>query len=407
MTLQDIERFLKDNAARLRRLGDRSDTSLGFNAFALVSDTYYRENFHSDIIRAILDPHSGHEEGALFLKKFIDFISAEARSAGKSELADTLRKLAVDDSAEVTREEGRVDVKIKAPGWTIIVENKINGAGDMERQIPRYIAKCRAQGENVVAVVYLTARKKGSPSTDGWEPGDLETVRPLLIPVIGFSETRSERNLAEDWIGPCALAARGFHAKAILEQYAELLRHQSGETMNQDEIKSMLFSMAANGIQYSELLRTLQEMPRTLASIVVEEFKSRETVLKGAFLYPPHKETVAVLNPKDIRIPSGGTGCFGIDVHCEDLGYSGISFFNRSEDGAPNSAYVGFLKEFDPGFELGWADRVVLTVDPDWAFGHVDEFLAKIRGLLDHLERNRERLEAICRGEATDADARK
>ena len=81
MTLQDAEIFLKENAARLRRLGERKDTSLGFNAFALVSDTYYRENFHSDIIRAILDPHSGHGEGALFLRKFVDFISAEARSS--------------------------------------------------------------------------------------------------------------------------------------------------------------------------------------------------------------------------------------------------------------------------------------------------------------------------------------
>ena len=131
MTLQDIERFLKENAARLHRLGERKDASLGFNAFALVSDTYYRENFHSDIIRAILDPHSGHGEGALFLQKFVDFISTEARTTGKAKLADMLRNLAVDDSAEVTREEGRVDVKIKASEWTIIVENKINGAGDM------------------------------------------------------------------------------------------------------------------------------------------------------------------------------------------------------------------------------------------------------------------------------------
>ena len=392
MTLQDIERFLKENAARLHRLGERKDASLGFNAFALVSDTYYRENFHSDIIRAILDPHSGHGEGALFLQKFVDFISTEARTTGKAKLADMLRNLAVDDSAEVTREEGRVDVKIKASGWTIIVENKINGAGDMDRQIPRYYDQCHDAGENVVAVVYITATVKGAPCL---EDEDVGKVLPILVPVIGFSETKSIQNMAEDWIGPCALAARGFHAKAILEQYGELLRHQAGETMNQDENKSILSSMAANGIRYSELLRTLQWMPRTLAEIIVRDFASHSG-LKKTCLY---SFAVAVLDLKDIHLPADRKECLAIDVHCEDLNVKGISFFIRTEEGAQNSAYVDFLKEYDPGFELGWNGRVVLTVDPDWAFGHVDEFLARIRGLLDYLERNRERLEAICRGE--------
>lgn len=395
MTLQGAEIFLKENAARLRRLGERKDTSLGFNAFALVSDTYYRENFHSDIIRAILDPHSGHGEGALFLRKFVDFISAEARSSGKSALADTLQNLAVGNAVLVEREEGRVDIKIKATDWTIIVENKINGAGDMERQIPRYIEACRKNNEKVVAVVYITAAVKGEPSQNGWEPCDAEMVAPLLVPVIGFSETRSIQNLSEDWIGPCALVARSFHAKAILEQYAELLRHQSGETMNQDEIKSMLSSMAANRIQYSELLRTLQEMPRTIAEIIIREFASH-SVLKETW---PYSFAVAVLDLQDIYLPKNRKESLSIDVHCEDLTVKGISFFTRNEDGAPNSAYVGFLKEYDSGFELGWNGRVVLTVDPDWAFANVDDFLAKIRGLLDHLEKNHERLEAICRGE--------
>ena len=401
MTLEDAEIFLKENAARLRRLGERKDTSLGFNAFALVSDTYYRENFHSDIIRAILDPHSGHGEGALFLRKFVDFISAEARSSGKSDLADMLQNLVVGNSVLVEREKGRVDIKIKATDWTIIVENKINGAGDMERQIPRYIDDCRNKGEKVVAVVYITAsdKDKSYPSVDGWEPGDKEKVDALLIHVVGFTKTNSVRNLAEDWIGPCALAARGFNVKSILEQYTELLRHQAGDTMNQDEIKQMLSSMAANDIKYSELLRTLKEMPRTLAGIVLDEFKGMDTLLKRAF---PYKETVAVLDPKDIPLPSGGKACFGIDVHCEDLDTAGISFFSRNnpEDGsAPNSAYVGFLKEYDSGFELGWNGRVVLTVNQDWAFGHIDEFLLLIRGLLDHLETNRKKMESICRGE--------
>ena len=233
MTLEHVEAFLRENTSRLRSLSNRKDISLGFNAFALVSDTYYRENFHSDVIRAILDPRSGHGEGVLFLEKFVKFISAEAKT---DVLAKALREVVVNDSVEVVREEGRIDVKIKSesPKWTIIVENKINGAGDMERQIPRYIEQCRERGENVVAVVYITASVKGLPSQDGWKVNDDIMVEPLLVPVIGYSETQSVRNLAEDWIGPCALAAHGFHAKAILEQYAdhEPRRNQEHNVLN-------------------------------------------------------------------------------------------------------------------------------------------------------------------------------
>ena len=397
--LKEIDTFLKDNAELVRRINDRQDTSIGFNAFALVSDTYYRENFHSDVIKAILDPHSGHGEGAMYLKKFIEFVSGEARSLGNKDQARVLRELSVDDSVAVVREEGRVDVKIKGTDWTIIVENKINGADDMDRQIPRYVRKCRKRRENVVAVVYLTAALPEFPAKYGWKPGDLEMVKALLIPVIGFSETRSSKNLAEDWIGPCALATRGFNAKSILEQYAELLRHQSGETMDQDDVKRVMESMGEHGVCRSELSRVLEKMPQTLAEIIASEFAGRDLVFKKA---KPWSKTVAVLDLKDIPMNNDKKVELAIDIHCEDLKGFGVSLLSRP--GARNyviepKAFEALFKEHDSGFDVGWGNRLVLSMDTDWACAHPDEFLAKIRSLVDFLEANRERLEAICRGE--------
>ncbi len=398
--LKEIDTFLKDNAKLVRRINDRQDTSIGFNAFALVSDTYYRENFHSDVIKAILDPHSGHGEGALYLKKFIEFVEGEARSFGKKDQARALHELTVDDTVEVVREEGRVDVKIKGADWTIIVENKINGADDMERQIPRYVRKCRKRRENVVAVVYLTAALPGFPAKYGWKPGDREMVEALLIPVIGFSETRSSKNLAEDWIGPCALATRGFNAKSILEQYAELLRHQSGETMDQDEVKKVMESMGKHGVCRSELLQVLEEMPKTLARIIADEFSGRVLVLKKSRVWSAHPE-VAVLDLTDIHLKNGMKVELAIDIHCDDLKELGISLLSRSNAGnyvIEPKAFLPLFKEYDSDFDVGWGDRLVLSMDTDWAFAHVNKFLAKIRKLVDFLEANRERIEAICRG---------
>ena len=391
LELKAIEAFLKENPRLIRRINDRQDVSIGFNAFALVSDTYYRENFHSDVIRAILDPNSGHGEGTLYLKKFIEFVSAEAKSLGKKDLSRTLRELVIDDSVEVVREEGRVDVKIKAADWTIIVENKINGASDMDRQIPRYIEKCR----NVKAVVYITAALPGSPFDNGWIKGDRERIKALLIPAIGFSETRSRKNLAEDWIGPCALATRAFNAKSILEQYAELLRHQSGETMNQDEVKEVMASMGRHGVCRSELLRVLEAMPETLAGMIASEFSGRDMVLKKARVW---SGTVAVLDLKDIPLKNGTKAVLAIDIHCEDLKEGGISLLSRN-DSIDHKALLPLFKEYDSGFDVGWGERIVLSMETDWACAHVTSFLAKIRALVNFLELNWGRIESICRGE--------
>ena len=45
-------RVASDYRAALRK----RDVDIGFNLFALISDLYYRENFHSDILRALIDP---------------------------------------------------------------------------------------------------------------------------------------------------------------------------------------------------------------------------------------------------------------------------------------------------------------------------------------------------------------
>ena len=413
MTVNAIDDFLRENTSRIKQISDRVNTEIGFNAFALVSDVYYRENFHSDIIAAILNPHSDHGEGTLFLKKFLTFVSDVARDEGERDegkeyflkLAEKLQALVptVDDSVEVAREEGRIDVKITAHNWTIIVENKINGAYDMDRQIPRYIEQCRAQDEKVEAVVYITAATPGFPSENGWEPGDDKMVKHLLIPVIGFSETRSIKNLAEDWIGPCALAARGFNAKSILEQYAGLLRHQSGETMNQDEVKKVMKSMCEHGVLYSEMLTLVQRMPETLVDIVVKEFKIHPALKRTwPWFHRRSNESVAVLVLKSVNLENGEICDLTLDVHCESPNNMGMRFFDRNCN-APCENILPVLKEVEPYFYLiseeGKGVVNVLNIDGDWVYGHVDEFLAKIRRILDHLEKNRKSIEAICRGE--------
>ena len=407
MAVNTIDDFLRENTSRIKQISDRVNTGIGFNAFALVSEVYYRENFHSDIIAAILNPHSGHGHGTLFLRKFIDFLADEAKANGNDKVSRNLRNLAFDDTVEVAREKGHIDVKITASDWTIIVENKINGAVDMDRQIPRYIEECRGNGENVVAVVYLTAAEKGFPSETGWKKDDNEKlVKPLLIRVIGYSTTPSVKNLANDWIGVCMEEANVTAVKSILEQYAELLRHQSGETMNQDEVKEVMKSMVKHNISYPELTQVIQEIPRVLARTIKDKF-SEHPALKKAWLWPPSPqkwkhgivftETVAALELRDF-LCGGRSITLGIDIRCENFEDEGVTFFSREDDIEPH-IFLWILKE--RGFrEEGSDGRLVLDMGlktdwNNWVYAHQEEFLGKIKGILDYLAENRERMKKI------------
>lgn len=72
--------------AHLRKMVRRYEHNLskqkvdvGFNLFELISDYYYRETLHSDILRALLEPTEKHGEGPLFLRLFSFFFNRAGR----------------------------------------------------------------------------------------------------------------------------------------------------------------------------------------------------------------------------------------------------------------------------------------------------------------------------------------
>jgi len=72
----------------------------------------------------------------------------------------------------ITHEKERIDLRIIEQGnYAIIVENKINEAGDMAKQLYRYIEKTRSNGfkDEQIYVIYLSTDKKPDEQTWGDE----------------------------------------------------------------------------------------------------------------------------------------------------------------------------------------------------------------------------------------------
>ena len=388
--------FLEKYGRVINAVNQRRIAPLGFNAFSLMSDTYRRENFHSDVIRGILDPNGEHGEGAAHLHRFLLFIASVARRKGNESLADQVEALPLSDDIDVVREEGRVDIKIKAPSWTILIENKINGACDMERQIPRYLKK---NGEIVKAVVYLTTSQEGEPSQDNWTPEEIDLVKKLLIPIVGYSETPSQPNLVRDWLQPCEFVARDFNTKAVLNQYSKLVIHQAGVTMNEDAMKKVLDCLnGSDAPTYTLLRQVVDDLPKVLARQIEDRFKGRED-LQRAWVY---KDSVAVFDFPPISCEEGAhdrQAILAIDVNCEDIAKRGVSFFSRSDNAFSIDVFLRLLQRFDSAFKLhGDWGRIVLSFDPDGVFNNVEGFMNKLEQLLAYLLKNRRNMAVIVGG---------
>ena len=115
-----------------------------FNFFKIISNQYYKENFHSDILKFLL------ENFPVFLDSFLELIEVDKNNY---------------KNYSVNREEGRIDILIKSSTHAIIIENKMNWAEDQDAQIYRYYkyvkenlkSKLEPESELIIEkIVYLT-----------------------------------------------------------------------------------------------------------------------------------------------------------------------------------------------------------------------------------------------------------
>ena len=143
-----------------------------FNIFELISDVYYRENFHSDIIAKLF-------ENEIVLKNFLKFIKAD-ESLYFNEGYEVIPEYFIKHEIK----NGRIDILIKSnykdnnedeenenkeKPHCIIIENKLNWANDEERQLFRYYEACGKNFE-VDKIVYLSPnspKKSDEQSKEG------------------------------------------------------------------------------------------------------------------------------------------------------------------------------------------------------------------------------------------------
>ena len=172
--LQRYEEYIENN-----NFEDNDD----FNIFELMSDKFYRENFHSYIIAQLL-------KSEIILKNFLKFIEVNEIvyiNNGYDVIPEYYIKHEIKDGRidiliKSNDKENNEDEENKEKPHCIIIENKLHGAKDEERQLYRYFIACSEKFE-VDKIVYLSPNSPKGPSDDSKK----EIPEVFIKTIVGYN----------------------------------------------------------------------------------------------------------------------------------------------------------------------------------------------------------------------------
>ena len=352
----------------------KRSVDLGFNPFALVSETYYRENFHSDILKAVLDPEGAHKQGAQFLNVFLAFLS-------KKHGVDLDPKNYA--TALVEREPGRIDLLIHDPTSrrALILENKVNGAPDMERQLVRYLKKVETGwGYRCDAIIYLTLDALRHPDMKTWTTEERMRVGALLKPIAAFED--SESDLYHGWLLPCIETCDDPKVVQVIAHYSQLLLKLGRNAMNKPLLEEFYQVM-----QNPELNRAAL----SLQSLLSELSRYRANRIADRFSHPFSKPWIhgnaAVFEGIESNKGWNRNSYLKIHVDCESPEKTVVSFWDNAdhlESILPKRILkeLGIQEWFPESFK-GWPTRSFSFPAQE---SELEEFLKRFLSILDGYE---------------------
>ena len=211
-----------------------------YNIILAASDIYYRENYHSDVIHYILKNKNET------LKYFIKYINS---------LSDNINiNFNNFRNTEIIREENKIDLLIKDlySNHCIIMENKINNAGDMARQLPRYYNSVVKQGLTVDGILYFSLDGQKRPDKSSWTNKDIELELDEKI-VFGAASNDTKYDFINNFLLHCKDDSMSEQENSFYCQYIDLLKHLRRNHMDY-EIMEKFYCEMMNAEQYSSAL---------------------------------------------------------------------------------------------------------------------------------------------------------
>lgn len=225
-----ISNLEKENIKRYKDILEKQGDKLNFNIFDIITDKWKRENFHSEILKFLLE---NYEE---FFDNFLELIKIK----DKKEYSN----------AEITNEEARIDILIKSEKKAIIVENKINWAPDQNEQLAKYYKKVKDEyKKEVEKIVYIVPSKDKNPDeqTFGKDEKIKKEIKDRLEKIISFDGSENDlvscleksRDKLKENLEKIKnnFDSENFHKLFFINHYIEILKRTGVGDMSEVELK--------------------------------------------------------------------------------------------------------------------------------------------------------------------------
>jgi hypothetical protein len=208
--------------------------SKSFNIFTSISNLYRKENFHSEILKTILDPNTTTIGNIAYLKAFV--ASLQTTSGKTIDYCFSDNKEDIKIIVENSTEDGRIDLFIHDDKCCIIIENKINNAPDMRNQLARYVEYAHHGGYEIKAIVYIPLYYKEPPiktyDNEFTKFNDEIEKKLVILPA---------KELAECFLDNCK--PDNEDAKVYIKHYANLVKNLGGNSMTNKIDRDLLEEM--------------------------------------------------------------------------------------------------------------------------------------------------------------------
>ena len=254
---------------------------VGFSIFKIVSEFYYHEKFHSQIIATLLSPQEKHGEENKFLHRFLNYL----KDNHEAKINVTHYRNTEVTGTKAIGEDKYIDIWIRdeTSKHCIIIENKINNALDQFLQIPRYVEAVISEDYTIDAIIYLSLNGK-KPNTDkgNWTEPKVkketkEEIEKKLLEIAAFNNADKEKDLYHGWIIPCSNAANNIDALLVLRQYGKLLKSLNKTTMNEQIMgKFSETILRDDNFETAKSVRDMLEMlPEFTATRLANDFQQK------------------------------------------------------------------------------------------------------------------------------------
>lgn len=252
----------------------RGRMELGLNVFTIISDYYYRETFHGDILYAILSPDAGHREGNLYVNLFIDMINLERKTdkIGYYDKVSVQKEFGTNDG----KNAGRIDLliigEVKGKVHCIIIENKLHNAADTYQQLPKYYNDLNSK-YTIDAFVYLPLDPNKKPETTNWDESVKKIIEDKLVIIPAYAPKRV--NLIDNWLDPAEKKTTNTDARFIIRHYISLLNNLTIDIMDNSELANLCIEN-----KNFDATMAILENSSTICCAIIEDFirRLKETI---------------------------------------------------------------------------------------------------------------------------------